>query len=629
MASAVGVILLALLAAGSSGPVDRAEAKVPKKSVKKLRRAQCPPKYAVRVAREAEPREIRAAKRGVFQIAGQRVKIKRRFDWTYDPIGALSFNARLHDLRWLDTLLYAYRTNGDRKALRRAKRIVVDWVKSNPRERPSTQRTWFDKVAGDRIAYIAYVTRAAQCEGMLRNKRLARKLLTSVDEHADFLGPDANYPLTNRGLFVDMGLLLAGRQTRFLPGMNKRRKRARGRFLRTVDTLTDFNEGLWLEHSTTYQFLTINVISRFIELEKKRRPGLERLVGNMKRTAGWLTEPDDRWLQAGNSYQNRSKGYARRLASRQRGLNVLPESGLGFVRSKDRYLAMLSNFHGPTHKHSDELSFDLSEGGSRLISDTGIRSKDPGRTYEFAISAPAHSVMAVDGADFPRDGGSAYGSGILASGKGDGWYAIEARNPLVSSQGVDHRRTLIYRPGFALIVADRVRSEGTHAYRRYLHFGPDWRLDYLPDGLLLKNRRGRFSVHTSATVPETRSAVRGSKDPYGGFVFEGFGERKRRWTASLQTNAADFDGLATVATNPKRDARAVAADPLGDGVDVFEISENGAPARTLTLRRSGKTLSINQTRVRRPKGPKGSPPQESPAAPPQADPPAEDPYTPR
>ncbi|MGI8727367.1 MAG: heparinase II/III domain-containing protein, partial [Solirubrobacterales bacterium] len=532
------------------------DAKVPKSSVKKLRKANCPPAYQVRVARSADPEEIQKAKRGVFRIAGEDVKITRDFNWTFDPVGSASFRARLHDLRWLDTLLYAYRTNGDHQALRRAKRIVVDWVKSNPRERPSTDRTWFDKVAGDRIAYIAYVTRAAKCEGMLGNKRLSRKLLGSVDTHSDFLAPQENYPVTNRGLFVDMGLILAGKQMRFLPGANKRRKQATRRFLGTVNELTNFEEGFWLEHSTTYQFLTIGVIERFLEFERRQRPALEQLLANMKDTAAWLVEPDKRWLQAGNSYQDRANGESRKAAGKQRGLRVLPESGLGFVRKKKEYLSFLANFHGPTHKHSDELSFDLFEKGSRLISDTGLPTKDPTKAYEFAVSAPAHNVLTVDGADFPRDAASAYGSGITASGGGDGWFAIEGRNPLLARQGVEHSRTLIYRPGFALIVADRVRSETPHSYRRYLQFGPDWRLDFLPEKLELHTRTDSFSVHSFSTVPEERRTVRGRKDPFGGFVFPDFGRRDKRVTAWFASEATSYDSAMTIATNPKRDAEA-------------------------------------------------------------------------
>ena len=101
--------LLALLVPVAMPEPAAAVSKVPRGAVKKLRGSSCPPKYAVRVARPASPGDINAAKHGVFNISGVDVRIKRNMNWAYDPVGSESFRARLNDLRWLDTLLYAYR----------------------------------------------------------------------------------------------------------------------------------------------------------------------------------------------------------------------------------------------------------------------------------------------------------------------------------------------------------------------------------------------------------------------------------------------------------------------------------------------------------------------------------------
>lgn len=594
--AALALLAAALLASGGASP-DEAVAKVPKGAVKKLREAQCPPRYAVRVARLADRSEIRAAKRGTFRIAGVDVHISRRMDWTFDPLGSASFRGRLHDLRWLDTLLYAYRSNGDLRALRRAKRIVVDWVKQNPRRAPTTDRTWFDKVVGDRAPYIAYVTRAAKCEGMIKQGKLARRLLGSIDQHADFLRDPDRYTVTNRGLFMDLGLIFTGRQARFLPGANRSRKRGQRRFVDTVDRLTDFHEAFWREHSTTYQFLVINVLGRFLEIDKRDRPALEQLLENMKETAGWLTMPDQRWVQAGDSYQDRSSAFARQAGRRDRGLRVLPKSGIAFVKKRGRYLSLLSNFHRAEHKHSDELSFDLFEKERRIVSDTGMPNKDPGKPYAFAQSAAAHSVLTVDGAELSRDAADAYGSGIVASGEGDGWFAIEATNPLLARQGVQHSRLLLYRPGFTLIVADRVRSGESHSYRSYLHFGPDFRLHFQPDRLLLRDGSYEVSVFHSSSAPDlVRRAVRGRTEPLQGFVYPAFRERDPRWTAWSTVEGRDVDNVTTLALKAKREARATATGPLG-ATSAFEITENGEQTRALTVRRDGDRLAISQQRL--------------------------------
>ena len=481
-AAVVALLSLTVLLPLTATP-ERAAAvsKVPKGSTKRLDRSPCPPNYAVRVARPAEPSEIADAKRGRFTIEGVEVNFKRNIDWTYDPLGSASFRGRLHDLRWLDVLFYAYRENGDVRALKRAKRIVVDWVENNPLRAPTTDRTWFDKVAGDRGPYIAYATRAAACEGLLKKPALARKLLGSVEQHIRFLGKRSLYSNTNRGLFMDLGLIFSGRQMKFLPGATKARNRGQRRFVKNVNDHVIPGEGMWLEHSSTYQFLTISAIERYLEVDKKKRPGLEQLLATMMDTAAWMTMPDRLKLQNGNSFGDKADRFAQKISRDQRGMRVLRGSGIGFVKEEKSYLALLSNYHSEIHRHSDDLSFDLFESGHRVVSDTGIPDKDFGTPYLFAISNPAHSIVEVDGASSRATPRTRTAAASSASGEGSGWYAIQATNPLVSAQGVAHDRTLIYRPGSALIVADRLRSGQNHSYRSYFQYGPDFGLQRTGD----------------------------------------------------------------------------------------------------------------------------------------------------
>ena len=591
----VALLSLTLLLAGLGAERAGAVPKVPKGAVKKLRKSPCPPNYAVRVARPAEGDEIRAAKRGRFEIEGVEVNLRRNIDWTMDPLGSASFRGRLHDLRWLDVLFYAYRENGDVGALKRAKRIVVDWIENNPLREPTTDRTWFDKVAGDRGPYIAYATRAAACEGLLKNPALSRKLLGSVEQHIRFLAERKRYSPTNRGLFMDLGLIFSGRQMRFLPGATKARNRGQRRFVKNVNDHVIPGEGMWLEHSSTYQFLTISAIERYLEVDKKQRPELEQLLATMRDTAAWMTLPDRHKLQNGNSFGDKADRFAQKISREQRGMRVLRGSGIGFVKTEKTYLSLLSNYHSEIHRHSDDLSFDLYENGHRVVSDTGIPDKDFGTPYLFAISNSAHSIVEVDGAEFPRDAANAYGSGIVASGEGAGWYAIEATNPLVAAQGVAHNRLLLYRPGSALIVADRLRSSTEHSYRSYFQFGPDFGLDRSGDEIRLFDGPDQVDVFTASTDPTLQiQTVRGQEDPLLGLVYPGFRDREPRWTETVVADGSDVDNVTTLSFDPKRQVRAAAAGPLGDA-KTFTLSEDGEITGTLTVTRQGDELVVQES----------------------------------
>lgn len=583
---------LALLAAAAP---ERAAAvsKVPRGAVHKLRNQPCPPKYAVRVARPADRAEIRAAKRRNFTLEGVDVHIKRHMNWAYNPIGSLAFQARLNDLRFLDPLFYAYRENGDRKALRVAKSIVVDWVKNNPLRAPATARTWFDKVAGDRGPYIAYATRAASCRRMLKSPKLARTLLGSVEQHIRFLSDRDRYSDTNRGLFMDLGLIFSGRQMRFLPGATKARNRGERRFLGNVRDHVIPGEGMWLEHSSTYQFLTISAIERYLEVIKGNKPFLDQILPTMKDTAAWMTMPDQKTLQNGDAYQEKADRFAQAINREQQGMRFLGESGVAFVKphKKRDYLSLLSNYHSEIHRHSDDLSFDLYENGRRIVSDSGIPDKDFGTPYLYAVSSPAHSVVTVDGADFPRDREHAYGSGLLASGQGGGWYALLATNPSVQAQGVTHERLLLYKPGSALIVADSLRSDAEHTYRSYLQFGPDFGLQQTDDGVRLFDGPDQVQVTNESTATLQREVARGQEDPLLGYVWEDFRDRTPRWVETTIAHGSNVDNVTTLSFDPKLTYTASADGPLG-AVSTFTISEDGEPERTVTVSRSGEQLAI-------------------------------------
>ena len=94
-----------------------------------------------------------------------------------------------------------------------------------------------------------------------------------------------------------------------------------------------------------------------------------------------------------------------------------------------------------------------------------------------------------------------------------------------------------------------------------------------------------------ALAPESplrrRQLVRGGTDPLQGLVFTDFRQLDARYTTWFTKQAANLDGVITVALKKRREARARSLDELGDATDSFEIAENGGPGRTVTLTRSG------------------------------------------
>jgi hypothetical protein len=445
-------------------------------------------------------------------------------------------------------------------------------------------------VVGDRAAYLGYMTRAAACEHVLhRNQALGA--IRSLKVHADWLLHHRSK--TNHGLFDNLGLLALGRDLRFTDDARRWRQIGRRRFAKGFHRRVKVDEGFWLENSAAYHFLLANVLARFVPAGG-HRPGLPRLLDRMDAVGGWLIEPDGHIVQFGDSNLSTPGLQFQRRSDGEHGMLALLKSGLAVVRQPGSFLSVIAGFHDAAHKHSDELSFDLFDQGHRIMSDTGMYHKDAGRLRAFVKSARAHSTLTVDGRDFPRSEGFAYGSGMQASGSGSGWYAIQGKNPLLSGLGVRHFRLFLYKPGVALIIVDRVRSQRAHTYDRYFQLGPQIEISAQNSQTLALQAPGLTgALHSeSSSGPETRTLRRGTRRPLSGWTSPSHRTFVPRWTVDLRSVAKDAN-YATTISLASGELRA-GLGSTGPDRTTLHLRSEGSVVGTLTVERNGSNLVVVQ-----------------------------------
>jgi hypothetical protein len=549
LAAAALAGLLGLLGCGGGSSSDDAEppARVAA-GPPALDGAACPPRYEVLRAGRFSEEEVDRAKRGQFVINGESVELAPPVDWAFNPQDARSFAHSLFKLQWIDPLLYAYRTDGDTAALRQALDLALDFERANPADGdPVDADVWDDKRTGDRGPYLAYILRAAGCEGLLDDEQ-AERLLQLMLRHGEVLTDPDTYKPTNHGLFVDIGLTLLARQLEALPEAEGWAELGRTRFAETINDRVVADEGLWLEHSAGYQILISRALARFLAVPGNETPELTDLLRRMEDVVGWLREPDGMIPQFGDSDLKRVPKFADVRARDDRGVLELDESGLAVVKAadSDAYLAVLASYFSDAHKHSDALTFDLFDRGRRLITDTGLYHKDKDENFAFAHSERAHSVLTVDGEEFPRDGSDAYGSGITETGKGHGFAAILGSNPAVAAQGVEHERLFVYEPGRLLVIVDRLRSEEQHRYARFLQFAPGVGVSKGGGGLRLRGAGLRGTVRTNRLGGESIQLARGERDPLRGQTSPSFRRWQPRTTARFRSEGSDLDLITTI-----------------------------------------------------------------------------------
>lgn len=89
------------------------------------------------------------------------------------------------------------------------------------------------------------------------------------------------------------------------------------------------------------------------------------------------------------------------IAARDAGSRCLPQSG--YVRLEDRTWCLIASVAGPSpahqpgHAHCDGLAFELSVGGKRLVTDTGLFEYRPGARRDLARATASHATLQIDG----------------------------------------------------------------------------------------------------------------------------------------------------------------------------------------------------------------------------------------
>jgi len=594
----IAVTILALLILGVTGIATgngSSEAEwLSLRGAQALDAAPCPPSSSIPVAPTSTGR-LAEARDGRFRVFGPRPTLLRvPIDWTIDPLGSHRYRQNLQKLRFTGPLVTSYATTGNTDDLQRALAVGLDWVRHNPRgESETLPEAWSDKVVGDRVPYLGYLVRAGACEGLLSPSD-RRLLLRSIDEHGTALASKEFFVPDNHGLFVQIGLLRLVDMFPFIDQADRWRALARKRFEATLRGR--LSEGVWLEHSSAYQLLAIRAVEDFLGAYGTDDE-LSGLLEEMRASAGWFVKPNGELTQFGDSDLGPVPAWA--LEEEQDGLKAFFGAGFAFVRAAGEtgdtgYLAVTDGFHNVTHKHADELSFELFDHGTTVVDDTGLYDKDPGPIRDFVVSDRAHSVLTVDGQDFPIDDPEfAYGSGLLAAGEGDGWYGIEGENPLLEPQGVRHRRLFLYRPGTALIIVDEVRSDALHTYTRYLQFhphvdvragGPQGSLDLVAAALSCRAHDLRIAT------PTLRSKVRGQEEPLQGWTSPRFRAFRPRWTVAYSDQATTETHAISLSLD-ETDLHASGVRTSGARAVVELIDASGAGS-AIEVVRQGRTLSI-------------------------------------
>ncbi len=481
--------------------------------------------------------------------------------WDEDPFGQRYWRFIFYGLRPTRDLLYAYRTTGDEKYVRRLLEVVRSFV-TRGIDRPNA---WNDcHGAAYRTLVLVNTWWKMRERGALPAPD-AMLILQALQRHGEFLESPQHYDHGhNHGITQAAALLTLATAFPDLPGARRWFDTARDRLARSLSDMVD-EDGFLVENSSYYHFYAME---KFWEIQAYARrygidlgPAYADRLHRMMRFGAALLRPDLGIPVLGASLERRFRmsGLFREMAQESPELRyalsqgregapparrneVFPASGITVMRSTPEKGAGYANQthllfdYGPfrtSHSDLDALGFTLYGQGGELVGDSGLYSYEKSAIRAYFHGTAAHNTVLVDGEN-QREGNPCAG----AFTEGPDWACQTAAHDLYP--GVEHARAVMMLGGDLVLVVDRLKSATPHRYELLFHLAPDMaaRCSGLDVSAAGTRPERTLSLRPLAREGLALRTVRGSREPFAGFYSGAYEKLEPRTTVVYSRKAA-------------------------------------------------------------------------------------------
>ena len=464
------------------------------------------------------------------------------FDWGMDPFGDRSWQNSLHKLRPLvDAALAA----GD---FAYAHAVFRDWQQwHNGRE---TRSSWGDAVTGARAARLAYLLHSTGWRD--------RSLNQLGERHAAKLQDPDFFSTTNHGIAQLHGLaaLCLDRELRSCRGAETFLERRLDVLLRHQFATS----GVHRENSPGYHFYALEHLSRMAPILDEYSPDFAETIRRAEKLTRWLVHPDlttvamsdskpilrsNLRLPPGNPRCDGIQSYSE--APPCYILRHFKDVGYVVIRSdwaipsdEASMIFIQGGFFNPTHRQSDDFSFEWFEHGRKILSDSGHYGYTRDKWEGYFDSTRAHNTIEVDGRDYSnKEEDRIYGNAVRSAQQTTQGMRI-IMQIYHDDLGFWHRRQIDYRPGEELRIKDSVRSDRPRTYVQWHHFARAFELSggaesfELDDGEMIVD----LTASTSCGNQTKYREIRGQVEPHiQGWASVAERERHERWALGVECNA--------------------------------------------------------------------------------------------
>lgn len=386
----------------------------------------------------------------------------KKIDWNYQHHQSPNtYQVYLQSIDIISHLCNYYEKKDDIKALKKAYKILLDWVKYNKKDETNPMK-WRDHPTASRALNIIYLFNVSR-----NTIKIDEKLIYNLlEEHAEFLYNDKNYNKNNHGIMVDRALIFISLVLSTHPKSQQWQDKAFSRLREAFNR--DFSyKGVHLENSPDYHSIVRRLFrSTEDSLQKNNLTLGKEITERLALTEKYfqlILKPNKGLPAIGDttaSIMKSAKLYDPPFF-------VDEEAGIAILQDKDEssplnstWISFISGYGRKTHKHRDDLSFNLYYKGNDIFVDSGkynyVR-KDKYRKY--IVSPFAHNTVAIEGMDYK----------LLDPLKGRDIIKITGytSNPIFDMvKGINNaytdtkiERTLLFFKPDILIIFDKMESE--------------------------------------------------------------------------------------------------------------------------------------------------------------------------
>lgn len=398
--------------------------------------------------------------------------------WDADPFQDGNWRFQLNAWRMTDPLLLAYFAGNDPRHIHQALAFVEDWHRYHLVEERDHEFAWYDMATGIRALRLAFFIDAARNGLFDATKEQMRILIELADEHARQLQVEEFIAINNHGLFQVAGLNLLCTVLPDRKACTHGQDFAERMFRKIMDSQFT-SEGIHTENSPAYHLFVRNLLKSVAALQRLSDGGR---MDKIERVRPWLVFPDGNLSRAGDSSSTSTP-----LENDPDDPQCLPDggcfavgdftgSGYAIVRSlpSERQTSMLfvtGMAHTLTHKHVDELSFELFEFGRFIFIDAGKYGYKRSKMRAYVLSGEAHNTISLAEKHLRTKNVALSGSlldPIQVTGEG---FRISGavERPALFQQ----RREIVYSPGRELRITDFLSAPRERQYVSSLHLAPD------------------------------------------------------------------------------------------------------------------------------------------------------------